>query len=466
MLPGYGQDISYAEALEQNRANVDERWLGRQQDNRLEPEAWPRVTPRFRLRQGQRIFTMGSCFARNIEEYLKQLGFDIPTLRMVAPQDASGGRSNAILNKYTPVAIVQELEWTRRIVDRGGGVQWADIEPLLLEVGPDQYLDMHLSTSTPVPRERAMARREELFSINKDGFESDVVVITPGVIEAWRDAARGLFIQQMPPPRVAKRLGEGRFRFKVLTYEECYAALSKAVDLIDPHGSKWFLFTVSPVPLRRTFTDQDVVIANQYSKSLLRAVIGRICSERINCDYFPSYESVILTKQAHVWQNDLVHVTDAFVSKIVHRLVSSRLDGASQAQLDMAALLIEFDEALRSEKSEDALAIYRMLGARALEIEVAAFHEKAIELLLNAGDRQNALLHARRFIELRPSKWKPLYLLAWVQYRLGNRGLARRTAAEALAIASKARQKAVVKKLIRLFSTAEADGEAGQGSVR
>jgi hypothetical protein len=467
MLPRYGQDISYSQALEQNRANADERWLGRQQDNRLEPEAWPRVTPKFRLRQGQRIFTMGSCFARNIEEYLRQLGFDVPTLRMVAPEDAEGGRSNAILNKYTPVAIAQEIEWTRNILDRDGVVRWKDVEPLLVEASPGRYLDMHLNTASPVSKDRAVARREELLAINKDGFEGEVVVITPGVIEAWFDSASRVYVQRMPSPALVKRLGDDRFRFKVLTYEECHAALSRTIDRIDPDQRKWFLFTVSPVPLRRTFTNQDVILANQYSKSLLRAVVGRLCAERENCDYFPSYESVMLTKKKYVWHDDLTHVSDRFVSRIVHRLVSGRLEtSASQDRLDLANLLIRFEERFEAGDSDAALAVYREIGADALEVGVAAFHESAISLLLETPDCRTALLHARKLIALRPSKWKPLYLLAWVQYRSGDSSLARQTAAQALAVAGKPQQQAVVQRLIDRFLTTGADGETAQRSLR
>ena len=45
---------------------------------------FPEVRPRFTFEDGCRIFTIGSCFARNIEQHLT--GYDLPTLRFSAPK--------------------------------------------------------------------------------------------------------------------------------------------------------------------------------------------------------------------------------------------------------------------------------------------------------------------------------------------------------------------------------------------
>ena len=79
------------------------------------------------------------------------------------------------------------------------------------------------------------------------------------------------------------------------------------------------LITTSPVPLSRTFTTDDVIIANS-SKSVLRAVAGEIAAANVAMDYFPSYESVSGTKNWQIRGEDLLHVSDAFVGKVVSRL--------------------------------------------------------------------------------------------------------------------------------------------------
>jgi hypothetical protein len=53
-----------------------------------------------------------------------------------------------------------------------------------------------------------------------------------------------------------------------------------------------FLLTVSPVPLTATATDQHVLPATIYSKSVLRAVAGALSQKHDFVDYFPSYELI------------------------------------------------------------------------------------------------------------------------------------------------------------------------------
>jgi hypothetical protein len=53
-----------------------------------------------------------------------------------------------------------------------------------------------------------------------------------------------------------------------------------------------FLLTVSPVPLTATASDQHVLVATTYSKSVLRAVAGKLAMEFDNVDYFPSFDLI------------------------------------------------------------------------------------------------------------------------------------------------------------------------------
>jgi len=53
-----------------------------------------------------------------------------------------------------------------------------------------------------------------------------------------------------------------------------------------------FLLTVSPVPLTATASQNHVMVATSYSKSVLRAVAGELAAKYPFVDYFPSYELV------------------------------------------------------------------------------------------------------------------------------------------------------------------------------
>lgn len=314
------------------RTKAIARWPGRQEGSRLEPEAWPTLQPRFKLQKGETVFTIGSCFARNIERYLDRFGFKVPMLDFSVPEgELAESRPQAILNKYTPPAIFQELDRTHRLLDASPAERQKAFETLLLDV-KDGVVDLELSSFLPVSRERALQRREEIFQIFRRVFDADVVTLTLGYIECWWDAERHAFCQNAPPITIYRK-HKDRFFFKQMGYVEALEFIKKSIVLLGKVGrrNKRILLTTSPVPLNTTFTGQDVIIANTYSKSVLRAVCGRAYSEFPNVDYFPSYENVILTKQQYVWGEDLLHVTDQFVGNIVDRLMA---DYMTEAKVD------------------------------------------------------------------------------------------------------------------------------------
>ena len=87
------------------------------------------------------------------------------------------------------------------------------------------------------------------------------------------------------------------------------------------------LLTVSPVPLRSTLRDMDVLVANSYSKSVQRAAVERFCLETDNVDYFPSYEFVNLSEpSASFTARDYRHVTNEMVSIIMQHALSEYTD--------------------------------------------------------------------------------------------------------------------------------------------
>jgi len=403
--PGQGH-MPYDEALHTSMSNDAARWPRREPGSRLEAEAWPQIKPSFRLIPGQKIFTIGSCFARNIEEYLAQMGFIIPTLSYEPDPSQRGGRTNAPLNRYTPYAISQELAWTKAIIDKGSGVSWEDVEPLLFEAEPGRYYDLHMADDNLVTRDRALERRAKLFEINKHAFSSDLIFITPGVTEVWFDRESDLYIHTAPPRRIMRRHHTDRFTFKVMSYQDCYGELDRSIQLLRAASAPSILMTVSPVPLKRTFTEQDVLTASTYSKSVLRAAVGSVCQAHERVDYFPSYEVVTLTKDRTIWKDDLRHVSDGFVAKIVSRLVRAYTDDklGGHEGLALIAKIREFNAIWEGGDAQNAAQLYREIAQADSNIRIPAFHESAALFNLNHGDLDAAMLHGRECIRLNPSK--------------------------------------------------------------
>lgn len=385
-------EIELEDAIEQSAANRASRWPERGAPNRLEPECWPELKPGFTLRPGSRVFTIGSCFARNVELHLAALGFDIPARKFLDRNAGTRGVSgDEILNKYTPPSIHQELAWTKTILDRDGVVRDEDVVPLLLELGDGKFVDLQhrLTNQFGIPKARAIEQRRALYGLFENAFRSETVIITLGLIECWLDRATGQYVEFGPYMR--KHNAGGRFAFKRLTFAEALDHTRRSLDLLLAGGPRNVLITTSPVPLSRTFTADDVVIANAYSKSVLRAVAGQIAEEYASVDYFPSYESVMLTKESYVWANDLTHVEGEFVGRIVGRMCERYVAGGEG--LPNAAAMdrwLSFSNLVNHRRFDEAAAVFATLD-RSVKGIAGRFALPLAEMRLHLGQTDEAL---------------------------------------------------------------------------
>ncbi len=327
-----GRVIPFAEARALKARNPNARWAAVAAE--FGGDVWPAVQPGFRITAGETVFTIGSCFARNIELHLADLGCRVPMLEFFLPPDEWSGGANGAMNKFHPPAFRQCLEWTARIYDRDGVVTWEDCAPLAFEWPDGRVFDMDMGVTAPVSRTRFLERRQHIYDIFSMVFRADCLMMTPGLIEAWRDCATGLYIHE-PPTQKVMVADRSRWEFEILSYQQCEADLLTAIDVVRERNPQVkVLVTTSPVPMATTFSGQDVRTANTYSKSVLRAACGAAGMLRARVDYFPSYESATLSFPVRVWETDRIHVSSAFIGKIVTHLLDHYLDGVQDAARD------------------------------------------------------------------------------------------------------------------------------------
>lgn len=399
--------IPYEEAISNSTKNRLSKYPTRA-DNRMEPFASPSFESGVRLNPGDKVATMGSCFARNIEEYLGTIGFVVPVLGYTGPLEESGtrGRVQGILNKYTVASICQEIAWIKTVRDAGGTVTWDLISPMAYETQPGSWLDLQLSTSLAVSMERMIERRQAIYDIHVQMFSSDLVVITPGLTEAWFDMQTGLYIQDAPTRGMANA-NKGRFFLEVLDFFQCHEMLDNSVRILREGGARQVALTVSPVPLGRTMTSKDVIIANMYSKSTLRSVVGLLVDNHDFVSYIPSYERVMLTKQQSVWNDDLRHVTDAFVGGIVSTFAAA----SGHKVTDTADLLLGFNAACLAENFPEAGRLFGEIeealantGGEFEGIPTFEFHKNACLFLDKVGRLDDAIRFASIMQTIRPHR--------------------------------------------------------------
>lgn len=374
------EGVPLNKALADAKANTTGRVLGRDADNRIEPECWPVVKPGFEFTKDQKFFTIGSCFAGNIARRLEADGYNV---------HKTGGQRT----RYTPAAIFQEIAWAGEIRRRDGIVRREDVEPLLIESGPDRFSDLwsRPGKDSPVDMAAAIERRQSLYKYFSGAYDADVVVMTLGLIEAWYDIVSKTYVEL--DGAWIRRRDRDRFRFQVLSFDECKSFVRRTLDLL-MDGERRVLITTSPVVLARTFTDKDIIVANNHSKSVLRAVAGELSDEIEGVDYFPSYEIATISGRQQVWEDDLRHVQPNFVSRIMQHVTNAYVPGSVT---DDTSELMRMANLVDAGEFESANPIYDRLPQAAEDSTDPTVHSAVVRLAMNRGDEATAVRFALRF---------------------------------------------------------------------
>lgn len=295
--------------------------------------------PKFQIDPSWPIFTMGSCFAREVENVLMMRGLPLLLWGHGVPAEhfetwnettqrgggAAGGQlSRGALNKYSVRSMAHELK--RVLLDESYPDEG------LIELAPGQWFDPHASGLKLHDKETALANRKRLTDATAQIKQARICFFTLGLTETWLDSETGLAMNTHPGPTWLSRMPE-RFRFVDYGYEATLNDMLSILTMIRQHchPEMRFIVTVSPVPLGATFKDADVIVANSGSKSVLRAVAEELYRRFDFVDYFPSYEIVLNSPRAIAFQEDQLHVARDMVATVMETFERSYLDAGQQA---------------------------------------------------------------------------------------------------------------------------------------
>lgn len=286
--------------------------------------------PKFTLSRKSQIYTVGSCFAREVESALNKLGVSLTSDGMGIParflnpnhvelakdvkKHGESFTTRTPINRYSTHSITYDFE---RVFESQNL-----FEQSIYKIGDsDEFWDPQIKNIKRGNLDQTREVRTLLDKIISSAKLADAIIVTLGMTETWFDSETGAILPIPPQPLIVKN-NPHRFRFFNTTYQEVVENLEKFLSLVSTHIGKEtkIIITTSPIPLGTTFTDKDVIVANSRSKSVLCAAAQAFAAKHELVDYFPSYEMVV-NSPIEIWVDDGVHVKVEYVEQIMERFV-------------------------------------------------------------------------------------------------------------------------------------------------
>jgi hypothetical protein len=266
-----------------------------------------KISPKFKTKKGSSFFTAGSCFARNVERALYTLGENVLSWR------PGLGIGNEYFHRYNTFSIINDFE---------NALQGKFTEDLLVQIKNNSWID-YSAFGVAETKEKLKEARDKVIQVHGNVKSADVLILTLGLVEAWYDLKTERYLNITPSNSLHSHAE--RYELRITDYTENLAALVNFRSFLMAHTNPELkiIVTVSPVPFNATFSGEDVVVANMYSKSTLRSVAQAFSEQFDNVAYFPSYELVTLSAPDKAWLPDFRHVRPDFVDGIMKKFIST-----------------------------------------------------------------------------------------------------------------------------------------------
>lgn len=260
-----------------------------------------------KLNTTDKIFTIGSCFAREIRYWLTNNGFDV----------TPAGEASQLVYYNTYSILYEFFPPANREIDivQNSNGQWQEpTRRMVLSNSKEMCIDVSRSLT------RMMQRWIQ---------DADIFIITLGMTECFKSKNLVWCAHPQYGLKAGVRSGGlGKVEFFNSSVEQNYSNLEK---IVKAHPEKRFVFTVSPVPLKKTFNPQfgkDTKAANEASKFTLRQVAQSIATNHAShVSYFDSFEFCMeLHKQSNIYMPDGRHVKKEVVEQVVKRFLNKYYD--------------------------------------------------------------------------------------------------------------------------------------------
>ncbi|RVU25687.1 GSCFA family protein [Sandaracinomonas limnophila] len=225
------------------------------------------------INPGQKIISLGSCFAETMGEKLSKL-----------PLEVISQPFGTLFHPLSILRLLQDLSIEKTQIYRRDGL----------------FVHPHFHSKFASPTAQKLIEKLKIAheNVQKQLQNSDWLIITFGTAFYYFDKEF-----QLNVANCHKQPGQ-RFEKKLSKLEEIVSPwISFSNELMAKNPSLNILFTLSPV--RHT---KDGIQNNQISKSTLRLAIHEILQSTKNTQYFPAYEYILdELRDYRYFKKDLIH---------------------------------------------------------------------------------------------------------------------------------------------------------------
>jgi hypothetical protein len=254
-------------------------WKRSKAKDKLIENLW---VPKFKIIKNDLIITLGSCFAQHISKWLIINNYNWMNYETDSTtEDFSFGTGNiytaAQLKLWIQLAFDEENKDHEYILDKE---RFYDVLKPNGESNGFKNLEELLGS-----------RKKTEQAIKKGFLQSDLFIFTLGLTEGWMNINGTPY--PVCPGTIKGEYNENEHIFINYTYEEILKDMIYCIEKINSINHKIkIIITVSPVPLVATATQNHVLSATVYSKSVLRVVCEKLKEKYDYVDYFPSFEII------------------------------------------------------------------------------------------------------------------------------------------------------------------------------
>ncbi|KIN63832.1 GSCFA family protein [Sulfitobacter noctilucicola] len=294
--------------------------------------------PKYTVTKDLPIFTAGSCFAQHVGRALAKAGYhvlDTEPLPPFVPAEVAQKHGYQLYsarfgNIYTMRQFLQLLQ------EAFGTFKPAD--PVWEKEG--MFYDALRPGLTPgglkSPELVEEARHYHLRAVREAVTQTGMVVFTLGLTETWQHGPSKTIYPTAPGTIAGEYDPEVHefVNFRARDIRKDFLIVREIFQAANPDVK--FLLTVSPVPLTATASNDHVLPATMYSKSVLRTVAGELAEDLADVDYFPSFEIVSSHPSAgEFFEANMRSVKPAGVRKVMRTFLEAHggIDEKTEKQM-------------------------------------------------------------------------------------------------------------------------------------